>query len=164
MTTESAPVERATGPIPWINLGDTTYWNFNIEECEETLGGKFLGELCVAIRNDTWTDYPVAVFWLPSSEKYGSNYIGLHGSFGVDENIYYVDASSVADGEWAGRIAENGEIIFSRFRHDYRRSIDGTAVADGGRDYIRGFGKQIWLQIVGPDFVILEDKDERHSA
>ena len=36
-----------------------------------------------------------------------------------------------------GVVAENGDVIYSRFRHDYRWSPDKSVMIDGGRDYTR---------------------------
>ncbi len=39
--------------------------------------------------------------------------------------------------------AQNGEIIYSRYRHDYRESKDGSVFIDGGRDYTRHSGGEL---------------------
>lgn len=45
--------------------------------------------------------------------------------------------------------AQNGEIIYSRYRHDYRESADGSVFIDGGRDYTRhGDGELVELKII----------------
>jgi hypothetical protein len=36
-----------------------------------------------------------------------------------------------------GAVADDGEIVVSGYRHDYRRSKDGTVFIDGGRDYTK---------------------------
>jgi hypothetical protein len=43
--------------------------------------------------------------------------------------------SAVQDVVFKGIEAE-GEVIYSRYRHDYRSGVNGTFV-DGGRDYFR---------------------------
>lgn len=43
----------------------------------------------------------------------------------------------VEDQEFVGVVAENGDVIFSRHRHDYRKSEDGSVFVDGGRSYLR---------------------------
>jgi hypothetical protein len=37
-------------------------------------------------------------------------------------------------------VANNGEVVWSRYRHDYRKSQDGSVWIDGGRDYLRWIG------------------------
>lgn len=37
-------------------------------------------------------------------------------------------------------VADDGELLFSRYRHDCRYSKDGSAMIDGGRDYARTNG------------------------
>ena len=36
-----------------------------------------------------------------------------------------------------GIVADNGEVIFSRYRWDYRASEDKSVFIDGGRDYTK---------------------------
>jgi hypothetical protein len=33
--------------------------------------------------------------------------------------------------------ADNGDVIYSRYRHDYRTSQDESVFIDGGRDYLK---------------------------
>jgi hypothetical protein len=43
----------------------------------------------------------------------------------------------VEEQNFQGIIADNGDIIFSRSRHDYRVSDDESVWIDGGREYTR---------------------------
>lgn len=65
----------------------------------------------------------------------GSRYFGLY--YNQDKILMIIDGS-FAEGQTFDAVeADNGEIIFSRYRHDYRQSGDGSVFIDGGRDYTR---------------------------
>lgn len=57
--------------------------------------------------------------------------------------IYYDTELKIADGAWIEDVvldaieADNGEVIHSRYRHDFRTSEDGSVFIDGGREYTR---------------------------
>lgn len=157
---------------PWINMGPAPDW-LNVRRIEEhyekQTGGavKFIGQLtCKTARGD-WSERPRAVFWQekPPRPEY-SNYFGLV----VDEHntVYISDGSSVADGTWNGLMdRETGEVVFSRYRHDFRgfesSGADKNAFVDGGRDYGRfGYGdvmpKSVTLKVIGPRMEIVDDK------
>lgn len=65
-----------------------------------------------------------------------SRYFGLY-QHPMSGSIYICDGSSIEDLEITGVIANNGDVIYSRTRHDYRYSPDGSVWIDGGRDYTR---------------------------
>jgi hypothetical protein len=65
-----------------------------------------------------------------------SRYFGLY-QHPMNGTLYICDGSSVEDLEITGVIANNGDVIYSRTRHDYRYSPDGSVWIDGGRDYAR---------------------------
>jgi len=47
------------------------------------------------------------------------------------------NAISAVEEPFFGILAENGDIIYSRHRHDFRESDDKTVFMDGGRDHMR---------------------------
>jgi hypothetical protein len=65
----------------------------------------------------------------------GSRYFGLYHNH--DKILMIIDGSFVEGQTFDAVEADNGEIIFSRYRHDYRESADGSVFIDGGRDYTR---------------------------
>lgn len=125
---------------PWINMGERPNW-LNIPRVEAAYGKlgvcRFVGMLCLK-QGKGFTDSPVAVFWQekPALSEY-SNYFGITTRH---SEALIMSAASVAEGFWEGRMSKTGEVLFSRFRHDYRQSRDATVVVDGGRDYFRGRG------------------------
>jgi len=66
----------------------------------------------------------------------GSRYFALYMTSDTNQ-LMITNGSWVEDQEFAGIIADNGDIIFSRSRHDYRVSDDESVWIDGGREYIR---------------------------
>jgi hypothetical protein len=66
----------------------------------------------------------------------GSRYFGLYKA-GRTGELMITNGAFVEDQKISGIVAENGEIVFSRYRHDYRMSTDGTVFIDGGRSYTR---------------------------
>lgn len=65
---------------------------------------------------------------------YKSRYFGLYKS---DDGLMITDGSFVEDIKFTGVKADNGDIIYSRHRHDMRQSPDGSVWIDGGNDYVR---------------------------
>ena len=66
----------------------------------------------------------------------GSRYFALYMTSDTNQ-LMITNGSWVEDQEFAGIVADNGDIIFSRSRHDYRVSDDESVWIDGGREYIR---------------------------
>jgi len=122
----------------WINRG-AQYYFININEIEKKYSAKYVGDFCIKTKYDTWSEQPVSVFWVeqPSDPSY-SNYFGIYTVNGV---IFITNALSATEGYWDGIVADDGEIIYSRYRHDFRQSNDKTVIVDGGRDYFKCMGK-----------------------
>ena len=142
----------------WINKGQS-YWGWSeeqIKKIEEMKNAKYVGDFCLKTRDGAWAEEPVALFWqeTPPVEGY-SHYFGL---FYRNQTLYVTGGQSAADEVMTGMIADSGEIIYSRYRHDYRVSADGTAMIDGGRDYVRSNMpcRPILLKIIGSDVVAVE--------
>lgn len=139
---------------PWINKGDQDS-GVDIPRAEKHFGAVYIADLCIrsGASTEDWTDYPVAVFWQEKpKQKTHKHYFGLFINGG---NLSICDATCVSETEWSAVQAKDGEIIFSRFRHDYRVSRDQSAMIDGGKSgYVRYSGQPLILKIIGPDFVI----------
>ena len=82
--------------------------------------------------------YIVDVFYNenPDTSKGHKNYFGIQRIAHANK-IGISDATKVLSVPLWGLMADNGEIIFSRYRHDFRVSEDGTVSIDGGLDYFR---------------------------
>ena len=144
---------------------------------EEKYHALFVCDTCLKGREGGWINQAVAVFWnrdpanIPEG---GSAYFGLffrhdpHSPPDFEPGpLMITNAISAAENEITGIEAENGDIIFSRFRHDYRGSADGSVWIDGGRDYIRygyyralsGRGGLVKLRMHEGELVLVAEQD-----
>jgi hypothetical protein len=80
---------------------------------------------------------PCAVYYgaTPHPDS-GSRYFALYWTPYTKE-LMITSGAFVEEQEFDGIIADNGDIIFSRSRHDYRVSDDESVWIDGGREYTR---------------------------
>lgn len=117
-----------------INYGQHA-GHLNIDRIEKKYNAQYVGDFCLRTVSGTWAESPAAVFWqeTPPVEGY-SNYFGIIVRSGVP---YITSGASAFEKPIQAMVAKNGEVIYSRWRHDYRSSRDGTVTVDGGRDYMR---------------------------
>ena len=133
---------------------------FNIEKVEAKYNAKFVGQLALKTRDGGWSgDSCGDVYYqeVPPVEGY-SKYFALIIQGG---DAYITSGASAVEGIIAGVIADDGEIVYSRYRHDMRYSTDKSTFIDGGRDYVRGgaTGRYINMKIVDGEWYQLEDED-----
>lgn len=136
---------------------------FSITKVEEKYDAEFVGMFCVKTYGDNWSETPLSIFYQkkPPVEGY-SNYFGLF----VNSNGSAVITSgqSAIDPIIWGAVAHDGEIIYSSHRHDYRISKDGTAMIDGGRDYVKSSQSElIPMKIVDGKFFRIEFKPKKEN-
>lgn len=136
-----------------INYG-TTEVGINIDAVEKHYGVKYIGDFCLKNRDGGWCEFPTAIFYQanPNIELGHSNYLGVFVRQN-DNAIMLTNGASAFDDPITGVVANDGEIIYSRYRHDFRTSTDGTAFVDGGRDYVR-------RNIVSKTVTLVIDKDK----
>lgn len=126
---------------------------FKIEEVEKKRNSKYVGEFCLLTKSGEWANSPASIFYQekPPVEGY-SNYFALI----VQNGTLYITsgASAVEETIWAVQ-ADDGEIIYSRYRHDYRESKDKSVFIDGGRDYLKSSTQNVIpLEIVDGKFAL----------
>lgn len=80
-----------------------------------------------------WGNKPAAIFYTEKAHPRGSNYFALY--FRGDTLMITDGLPSIKDVVFNGLEAE-GEVIYSRYRHDFREGKNGAFV-DGGRDYFK---------------------------
>jgi hypothetical protein len=106
-----------------------------ISHFEKKYNATYVADLCLKDKNGNWTNEPAAIFYqetppVPGYSHYfailvrGNKAIITNGESAVSEPIIGIQA-------------DNGEIIFSRYRNDFRQSQDKSVFIDGGRDYIK---------------------------
>jgi hypothetical protein len=117
---------------------------------EEKNNARYVCETAIKNISGQWSEQPVAVFWNkdPANIPAGgsSPWFGMFHRFASWQEyedppreplLYITNAISVIGETIQGIIADNGDVIYSRYRHDYRHSPDGSVWIDGGRDYTR---------------------------
>lgn len=137
-------------PDLWINKGVPP---FEVDQAEKKFNAKFIGIFQTVVSKNKaywWSVQPISVFYQYNPPNDYSNYMGL---FSDDMEMYITSAEIASTMLWNASEAKNGEIIYSRYRHDYRTSEDGTAMIDGGADYCKMRGKHANLKIVGDELV-----------
>ena len=107
----------------------------NIKVIEEEYNAKYVGDFCIKGKYVSWSNFPVSIFWqeTPPVEGY-SNYFGVYVE---DDKVFITDGSSAFSEPIEGIVADDGEVIYSRYRHDMVSSADGSVSIDGGRDYTK---------------------------
>jgi len=139
-----------------------TQYPFKISRIEDSYGVKFIGDFCVKLANGAWSDFPVAVFYQanPNRELGHSNYLGIHRTQeALPQWVLSNGESAFTDGIM-GVVADDGEVIYSRFRHDYVTSVDGSVFIDGGRDYLKApLHRKIVKLVINKDNFDIEEID-----
>jgi hypothetical protein len=105
-----------------------------------------------------WSENPVAVFYTVHPHPEGSNYFGIF----VRDKVPMICNAETALEPFTGAVKKNGDIVYSRFRHDYVE-FDGAYSIDGGRDYVRLGGPEmpqtVKLKIEGPIVTVVEAQE-----
>lgn len=102
-----------------------------IAKVENMYNAKYVFETCIKTKNGDWSNRPVAIFYTAVPHPEGSNYFGLYRTdFG---DIMITDGISAIEPFDALQVGD--DIIYSRYRHDYR--VFNGAMVDGGRDYFK---------------------------
>jgi len=127
---------------------------------------KFMGDFCLKTKNGWQGDSCAAVFYSENPDRSlgHSNYFALVVMYDDDmkpklyvtrgDSAFETDSNGVPI---IGVVADDGEVVYSRYRHDYRSSTDGSVTIDGGRDYLRLIGdksisaKMVYIVADGPD-------------
>ena len=124
-----------------------------IKVIEDKYGAKYMGYWCTKRPDgESWNDRPVDVFHQPNPdvEKGHNEYFGMFVQQGT---VFITNATSAFSDPITGIETEDGEVIVSRYRHDYVEK--GKYMVDGGRDYFRTSGGPfVRIRVEGPEFVI----------
>jgi hypothetical protein len=139
------------------------YWfkQEGIRKIEEKYGAKYMGYWATKNSRGGWNDSPVDVFYQPKPDtsKGHTHYFGMFietdpytgQSTG---SVYITEASSAFSESITGVLTDSGEVIVSRYRHNYVEK-QGKMI-DGGRDYIRSnaAGPYVRVKVDGSEFVL----------
>jgi|ADurb_H2B_02_Slu_FD_contig_101_143868_length_2047_multi_4_in_0_out_0_5 hypothetical protein len=132
---------------------------FNIDKVEAKYGAKFVGQFCLKTVDGTWAESPADIYYQPNPNvSLGhTHYFGLIFQRG---SAYITKGDSAVAPLITAAVADDGEIIYSAYRHHYNVSKDRSVFIDGGRDYTRGgCGAFIMLKIVDGEFYEVEQED-----
>lgn len=125
----------------------------SIKKIEEKYGAKYMGYWCTKrVDGESWNERPVDVFYQPNpdKEKGHSHYFGM---FTQNGSVWITNAESAFSDPITGIETDDGEVIVSRYRHNY--VTKDNYMVDGGRDYFRTSGGPfVRIRVNGPDFVI----------
>ena len=128
-----------------------------IELIEKKYNAKYVLETDLKAKGGGWANWPGAIFYTEKAHPEGSNYFAIYRD--LDENGFMITNGlpSIQDVVFQGLEAE-GEVIYSRYRHDYREGKNGAFV-DGGRDYFR-YGGDSYNDYNIVEFKVVKDQLE----
>lgn len=117
-----------------------------IKNIEKKYNAKYVLETCLRAKGGGWANFPAAVFYTKEAHPRGSNYFAIYMEWDNESKSKAVpmitDAlPSIKDVIFEGLEAE-GEVVYSRYRHDMR-DVKNGAFVDGGRDYFRFGGDHL---------------------
>ncbi len=138
----------------FVNIDpEQAYW-FQAEQIRflsERYQARYLGCWCVKQRDGSWSDVPVDVFYQPKPnlDLGHTNYFGV---FLYEQHTMMIAADSAFSEPMTGVLLKSGEVLVSRFRHDYQCK-QGIGI-DGGRDYVKvSMGAtQVDVQVLDGEF------------
>ena len=137
---------------------------FDIAIVEAQYNAKFVGQLCLRVQQGGWHgDEFGEVYWQETPPVKGySHYFALIRQNGT---TYITSGASAVEGIIDGILADDGEIVYSRYRHDMRYSTDKSVWIDGGRDYVRtSVGRRaVPMIIVDGEFYEIEPGDKEYD-
>jgi len=103
-----------------------------IAKVEEMYKAKYVFESCLKQTSGNWSNFPCAIFYTETPHPEGSNYFGLYRT---DYGDIMITNGISATEEPFDALQVGDDVIYSRYRHDYREH--NGAMVDGGRDYFR---------------------------
>ena len=131
-----------------------------INKIEDYYNAKFMGSWCIKDKFGNWNDEPVDVFFQyePDETKGETNYFGVFKGYDAEGkmNIYICDATSAFLEPIYGVLADDGEVLISRYRADKKEKNNHMIV--GGRDFIQKseHSKVIEVAVHGDKFLMNE--------
>lgn len=137
------------------------YWfgEINIDTIEKHYGAKYVGPFCAKTVSGGWSDQPIDVFYQPNPDrsKGHSHYFGL---IYRNEVLYITGGDSAVESDMEVVIETTGQVLLSRYRHDYVVGTEGCFI-DGGRDYTRrSLGGTVGtLKIVDGNYTLIGGED-----
>lgn len=129
------------------------------KKVESVKNAKFVCESCLKTEKGGWANFAAAFFYQREPHENGSHYFALYQN-AWSGDLIIANGQVIEEQEITGILAENGEIIYSRYRHDYVDSYDRSVSIDGGRDYVRTTGKGRTVPLVVRQGVLFVKPDQ----
>lgn len=104
-----------------------------IKEIQEKYNAKYIIDSCIPTINGN-SNFPCAVFYSEVAHPKGSNFFCIFSNNG---SMMIANAAFILEQSIQAIQALDGELIISRYRHDFVTSSDETVSIDGGREYTR---------------------------
>jgi len=117
-----------------VDVTSTLFSEESLSRVEKSYNCKYVFETSPFDRSKTRLCQTMAVFYNETPHPDGSNYMGVFFRSG---EMFVTDALPHIADYYNCVEAENGQIIYSRHRHDYRESDDESVTIDGGQDYLK---------------------------
>ena len=121
-----------------ISIETSPVWKdiIEISKVEKRYNCKYVCETCLKVKGQ-WREHSSLIFYSEVAHPEGSNYMALSYQLELNGgyNLVVSDGISVTEEPIVG-IIDDDEVIYSRYRHDYRVGKSGVMI-DGGRDYTR---------------------------
>lgn len=125
-----------------------SYYKLNqskIEKIEKGYNCRYVCEWNVK-QDENILKEPMLIFWNDTSHPQGSNWMAL---FSSDGDWYVRDGITASQLPIECVVSNDKQVLFSKYRHDFRSSKDGSVSIDGGREYTRVIGNvrcdRVWL-------------------
>jgi hypothetical protein len=100
---------------------------------EKHYNATYVVDACLKNINGAWVNFPAAIFHTETAHPQGSNYMAMYWS--ENDGWMVTNGFEAVQGVFHGIVFDDGELVHSRFRHDY--FVHREAMADGARDYHR---------------------------
>ena len=98
---------------------------------------KFIGSWAVRTRDNSWSDFPVDIVYIPNPDI--SGFPGILTGYWREYSGAFkgnVESSFKGDNTYINCLVEDNVVYVSKFRHDFVKTPNGQYI-DGGRDYTR---------------------------
>lgn len=129
-----------------------------IATVEKMKQAKYICETPIKDTGGSWVNIPCAIFYNSEPHPQGSNYFALY-KLPLNGKMYIANGISALEGDIVGAVSDDGEVIYSRYRHDYRTSSDGSVTIDGGRDYVRTTTSNlVKLKVIGDELKVIANE------
>ena len=124
---------------------------------EKAFDCKFVCESTIKNQAGFWMNQPVAIFYTENNKnKWHTNYIAIHPFEYNTVDVKFKNGEDALE-EFVGVVADNGEIIYSRFRSDLVTSEDGSVWINGGRERLETNAKStVRLKIIKDQIEVIK--------